>query len=443
MTTSYHPPAIGPRRSLLEKLLCVFSRVEPGEGAIVLLLALNAFNMMALYYILKPVREALILSQAGAEIKSYASAIQAVLFIFVVPAYGAFASRVNRVWLLSGMTLFFISNLLLFIAAGAAGFQVGVAYYVWLGIFSFMIVSQFWAFANDLYSEEQGKRLFPIVGIGVSLGGLIGAKVTSIYIEQLGPYQLMSVACGLLGVFALLIVAVNRRHVGRAHEKQTVAQQTLSKGGGFQLVMSDKYLRSIAFLVLLLNLVNTIGEFILGKLALAAAEAEIGAGAALEAQRGAFIGAFYGEFFFWVNLAGFLIQTFLVSRIIGWIGLRSSLFVLPSISAATYALAAWSPVLQMVRFVKTAENSTDYSLNNTVRQALFLITSREAKYKAKAAIDTFFGRSGDALQAAVVFAGTQLSFGIRSFALLNLVFTGIWLLVARSVSREHQKLTTE
>ena len=253
----------------------------------------------------------------------------------------------------------------------------------------------------------------------------------------------MSVACCLLGVFALLIVAVNRRHVGRAHEKQTVAQQTLSKEGGFQLVMGDKYLRSIAFLVLLLNLVNTVGEFILGKLALAAAEAEIGAAAALEVQRGAFIGAFYGDFYFWVNLAGFLIQTFLVSRIIGWIGLRSSLFVLPSISAATYALAAWSPVLQMVRFVKTAENSTDYSLNNTVRQALFLITSREAKYKAKAAIDTFFGRSGDALQAAVVFAGTQLSFGIRSFALLNLVFTGIWLLVARSVSREHQKLTTE
>ena len=189
MTSSHHPPAIGPRRSFLEKLLCVFSRVEPGEGAIVLLLALNAFNMMALYYILKPVREALILSQSGAEIKNYASAVQALLFIFVVPAYGAFASRVNRVWLLSGMTIFFILNLLLFIAAGAAGFQVGVAYYVWLGIFSFMIVSQFWAFANDLYSEEQGKRLFPIVGIGLSLGGLTGAKVTSVYIQQLGPYQ--------------------------------------------------------------------------------------------------------------------------------------------------------------------------------------------------------------------------------------------------------------
>ncbi|MCP5118145.1 MAG: hypothetical protein GY953_45605, partial [bacterium] len=89
------PERLGP----LEQVLSLFTKVRPGEGATVVIMAANAFNMMALYYILKPIREALILSQAGAEVKSYASAAQALLFLLVVPAYGAFASRVNRVWL--------------------------------------------------------------------------------------------------------------------------------------------------------------------------------------------------------------------------------------------------------------------------------------------------------------------------------------------------------
>ena len=167
--SSLHPPR---EKSALDKFLSLFSKVEAGEGGNVVLLFVAAFILMGLYYVLKPVREALILSQAGAVMKSYASAAQALLFVFVVPIYGAFAARVNRVWLISGMTLFFISNLVLFILAGGAGMQIGVAYYIWLGVFSFMVVSQFWAFANDVYTEEQGKRLFPVVGIGSTLGGV-------------------------------------------------------------------------------------------------------------------------------------------------------------------------------------------------------------------------------------------------------------------------------
>ena len=198
-------------KSAFEKFLSLFSDVRPGEGGTVALLVLNAFIMLGLYYILKPVREGLILSGFGAVIKSYSSAAQALLFVFVVPAYGAFAARVNRVWLLSGMTLFFISNLVLFILALAAGLNIGVVFYIWLGIFSFMIVSQFWAFANDVYSEEQGKRLFPVVGIGALAGGLVGALLTASVFEKMSDGALMILASFLLGVFILLIVSVNKR----------------------------------------------------------------------------------------------------------------------------------------------------------------------------------------------------------------------------------------
>ena len=113
----------------------------------------------------------------------------------------------------------------------------------------------------------------------------------------------------------------------------------------------------------------------------------------------------------WQNLLGLLIQLFLVSRIFKWIGVRGALFILPCIAFGGYALLAAIPTLAVVRLTKLAENSTDYSLMNTVRHALFLPTTREAKYKAKAAVDTFFVRTGDALQGLIVYVGVQRQLG--------------------------------
>ncbi len=438
-------PATQPdqKKNILERFLSLFSNVQPGEGKTLLLLLLNAFILMGLYSILKPVREALILSQAGAIIKSYSSAAQALAFVFVVPAYGAFAARVNRVWLLSGMTLFFISNLIIFILAGRAGMQIGIAYFIWIGVFNFMVVSQFWAFANDVYSEEQGKRLFPIIGIGATLGAWAGASLAASLFEVTGSYWLMTLASALLGSCILLTLVVNRRETRRGGSEAKKAQEHLSKEGSFKLVMKNRYLMLIAFHVLLLNLVNTVGEFVLGYQVEQAAIAEIGSGEELRDQRESYIGAFYGSFHSWVNLLAFLIQSFLVSRFFKYLGVRGSLFVGPIISLLTYGTAAVQPLLNIIRLGKIGENSVDYSLNNTVRQALFLPTSREVKYKAKAAIDTFFGRTGDALQAGVVFIGTSLAFGIAAFATVNLGFVVVWLGVCLGIFRKHKELTKE
>ena len=388
-------------------------------------------------------RDGLILSGFGAEIKSYSSAAMALLLVFVVPAYGAFAARVNRVWLISGMTLFFISNLVLFVLALQAGMNIGITYYIWVGIFNLMIVSQFWAFANDIYSEEQGKRLFPVVGIGALGGGLLGALLTASVFQQMSNGALLILASVLLGIFILLIVWVNKRETtGRAGEAQK-AEQALSKEGGFQLVLKNRYLLLIAFHVLILNLVNTVGEFILGSLFEEDAIVRIGAGEVFEEARATYIRTAYATFYLWVNFLGFLIQSILVSRFIKYLGVGRSLFVGPLVSLCAYSASALQPVLGVVRTVKTAENANDYSTNNTIRAALFLPTSREVKYKAKAAIDTFFARTGDALQAAVVFGGTRFSFGLSVFALVNVVIVGVWLAVVAGINREHKKLAEE
>jgi AAA family ATP:ADP antiporter len=162
---------------------------------------------------------------------------------------------------------------------------------------------------------------------------------------------------------------------------------------------------------------------------------------ALRSARSEVIGAFYGNFFFWVNLVGVLVQMFLVSRVLKYLGVRTALFVLPVIAFGGYAAIGLIGGLTVLRIAKTAENSVDYSLQNTVKQALFLPTSREAKYKAKAAIDTFFVRFGDTASALIVFFGLHtLALGARSFALVNVALVGVWIVLNVGIAREHRKI---
>ena len=429
--------------NVLERLLSVFAPVRKGEGFTSLLLMMNVFLLLTAYYIIKPVREALILGELGPEVKAYAGAAQALLFLFIVPIYSRIATRVNRVRLINGITAFFISNLLLFYSMGQAQMQVGMVFFLWVGLFNLMLIAQFWAFANDVYTHEQGKRLFAIIGIGSSLGGIFGARLASGLFKPIGPYTMMLVTAGLLSLCIILTTWVNRRERraiarnGRAHPEET----RLASTGGFALVFKSRYLFLIAMLMLLANLVNTTGEFILGKSVAQHAKAVLGAAAAGSAGEEAFIGKFYADFFFWVNVMSAALQMFAVSRIIKRFNIRPALFFLPVIALGSYALLAFVPILSFIRIAKIAENSTDYSIQNTARHALFLNTNRESKYKAKTAIDSFFWRAGDALSALLVFVGTQLAFDIRNFALVNIVLVVVWLYVAYGITRIDRRRT--
>ena len=433
-TTIPNTQFVPPRLGIVDRALAPFSSVRAGEGVGAMLLAANVFLLLGAYYILKTVREPLILGQpGGAEVKSYAAAGQALLFLMTVPIYGMIASRFNRLRLITIVTAFFIFNIAVFFLLGQAGLRIGVAFYLWVGIFNMLVVAQFWAFANDIYTEEEGKRLFPIVGVGASLGAWIGSVAVKWLFGVMGPYELMALAGLILVICILLTWAVNVREAGRASARQAkIASQPLDRSGGFQLILKDRYLLLIAMLVLLLNFVNTNGEYMVSRFVSESAQS------LPTSEQGKFIGQFYGDYFAWVNLLGFLIQSLLVSRLFKWIGVGGALFILPCIALGGYSLLAVAPVLSIIRGAKILENSTDYSLNNTVRHALVLPTSREAKYKAKNATDTFFVRWGDVLSAGAVFAGTQwLSFTVGGFAMFNVTLVLVWLGIAVMIRREH------
>ncbi len=454
------PDRHGAARGPLDRFLGLFTDVRGGEAGTALLLMLNIFLLLAAYYLLKTIREPLILTvPGGAEVKSYAAAATAGLLMLLVPLYSAVASRVSRVKLINGVTLFFIACLVVFFVLSRVGVPIGVAFFIWVGIFSLMMIAQLWAFANDVYAVEQGKRLFAIVGFGASLGAIAGSFVTGQLVKQFGPYPFMLAAAALLAVcmlFTNLIhgrekrAAANRGSLPAGAQAAEKSQSDAPAGdgdaavrgrSGFALVFSDPYLLLIAALMVVYNLVNTNGEYILGKTVVAlyaAAHAGIASGGLDEKK---VIGEFYGNFFTWVNILSALIQAFVVSRVIKYWGVRVALLCLPVVALVGYVSMAFIPLIAFIRTAKLAENSLDYSLQSTTRNALYLPTSREAKYKAKLANDTFFVRFGDVLSAGMVFAGTTwLGFAPRQFALVNVGLIVAWIVVALLIGRRFRAL---
>lgn len=418
---------------VVDRSLRVLSKVRPGEGVSSVLLLLCVFLLLTSYYVMKTAREGMILAGgafglAGDELKAYASGGMAILLAFLVPLYGRLANRVRRIVLINTTYIVIASSLPVFYILDHAGVSVGLAFYIWLGIVSLLLTAQFWSYAADIHSEEQGKRLFPIIAIGGSLGAIVGPRIATLA----DTFTLLPLA-GFMLVGCLALLNLVERYDG--HQPQHIAEEPITGPGGFTQILHDRYLLLIALLLLVANLVNTTGEYILSN---AVREHALALTADKVEQR-EIIKAFYGTFYSSVNTLTFLVQALLVSRLIEKFGVRRLLFVLPVIVMSAYSAIAIVGGLTVIRAAKIADNSTDYSLWNTLRQTLFLPVPRVAKYKAKAAIDTFFVRAGDLLSALLVGFGLhQLGMQRSSFALANVGLAALWIPICMLLVRIHR-----
>lgn len=427
-------PSASPIERAFARLLRPFAKVEPSEAITASVLTLTVFLLLMAYYFLKTAREPLILLQGGAEVKSYAAAGQSLLLLLVVPAYSALARRVGRMKLLGGVYGFFALNLLVFASLVEAKVGLGVAFYLWVGIFNVTAIAQFWSFANDIYTPEQGKRLFAVLGIGSSVGAVAGAFIAK-QLASFGPRSMMLGAAAVLVVCIALFAAVEGRE-RTAHRGEVKADEPpVIDGSLLTYLLRDKYLMLLAALTFLLNCVNTNGEYILDRTLLEAVES----GAAGTQNPSAFIGAFKGEYFGWVNLFGVVLQLFAVSRILRLIGVRRALFILPVVAFASYSVILAAPILALIRIGKIAENSLDYSVQNTSRQALFLVGTRAEKYVGKTIVDTIMVRLGDVFSAGLVYVATTQGLPTKAFAALNLGLIACWLVVIVVLGREYRR----
>jgi AAA family ATP:ADP antiporter len=207
----------------------------------------------------------------------------------------------------------------------------------------------------------------------------------------------------------------------------------------FGLLRRDRYLLLIAGLTLVLNWVNATGEYILDRSILAA----VHDGGLHGSAASAFIGSFKAEYFAWINASAILLQLFAVSRILARLGVRNALLFQPAVSVFGYVLVALSPALALIRLVKVGENSIDYSLQNTARQSLYLVSSRVEKYVGKTMVDTLFVRLGDVLSACAVAAGTLVAAPTRAFAVLNVALVSAWVFLVFALGRENARRVDE
>jgi len=427
-----------------ERLLNLISVVKPGEGKSCLLLASNAFLLMTAYYLLKVIREPLILAYGGAEYKSYATAFQAGLLIFVVPLFSALYHRYSdseiRSTIINRVLLFFISNLLIFAGLQYININVGMAFYVWLGIFSVMVVAQFWAFAADSYNVRCGQRLFVILAVGASFGAWFGSKLAGPALPTIGIVGIMLLASVLLVISVFLTKITNGTiPLVAANCEPLHGDENANKWlDGFSVVFKSHYLLMIAVFVVILIFINSTGEYILARLVDEHSKSLMASASISNIKD--WQGQFYSSYYSWITLGSFLLQLFVVSRIFKWIGIRGAVLVLPVIMIIGYGLMLFFPIFSLIRFAMTAENSANYSVQNTTRHALFLPVPRKLKYLGKTTIETFFYRLGDLLYGIFIYAGTQLfDLGVSSFLLSNLILAFVLFFVGWKIGHNNLK----
>jgi AAA family ATP:ADP antiporter len=449
-----------PQRSLGERLLGLFTEVRPGEATTALLMFVNVFLILCAYYFVKPLREGWIsISDIGGlskmEVKAYTSFAQSILLLFIVSWYGRLAGRLNRVTLTTRATLFCISNLVIFwflqpgFFFAALPFS-GIVFYIWVGMFGVFVVAQFWTFCADVYTDERGKRLLPLIAIGATSGAVVGSWIVSQLVESgiVDTKMLLLLATVPLFVSIELTKIVEKREAGSnlpAAEEAPQGKDARSILSSARFVLLSRFLLAAALVTLLTNWVNTNGENLLFRViqeTLADQAAEQGVtdkSALLEFTRDGTT-AFYGDFFFWVNTVALLLQAFVASRLLKYGGFAAIALMLPVIALLSYTAMALLPVLAIVKMMKIAENATDYSINNTARHVLWLPVSSAMKFRGKPAIDTLYVRLGDGLAAATVLVGVQmLAMSTRSFFVFNAILVLCWLAFSLLMVREHRK----
>lgn len=451
------------KSSPLDRFLCLFTDVRAGEGFTALLMFSNVFLILCAYYFIKPLREgwiavSVIEGLTKMEVKAYSSFGQSLLFFPVIMLYGRLSDRRKRSTIITHSTLFCISNLIIFWAIQPGLFiknlpYSGIAFYLWVGMFGVFMVAQFWAFAADLYTRERGHRLFPLIAIGGTAGAVCGSWITGILVDSglFGSKWLLLVAILPLAASIGLSKITDRRKMQRAILEETVPPPDLKNIGrnGLSVVFASRFLKATAAITLLLSWVNTNGENLLFRvvqefLQRDAVVAGISDADALLLFIRDGTTAFYGDYFFWVNICTFLLQAFVASRLLKYGGFGLILLTMPVVALISYTAMALIPILIIIKIMKIAENATDYSLSNTARNVLWLPVSAEMTYKGKPTIDLLFVRLGDGIAALTVLIGVQvLALSTQSFFILNVGLVLIWIIFAIVVIKEHRRLVEE
>ena len=429
-------PASKLRAIFLDKIL----DLEPHEYIAVAWSFAYFFCVLSSYYILRPVREAMAVG-SGPDTIPYLFIGTFVAMLLVTPIFGWVASRFPRRVFLPWVYLFFIANILIFwvvfsqaVNSGNEFIWLGRIFFVWLSVFNLFVVSVFWSFMADIYTREQGRRLFGVITAGGSIGALLGGAATSALVIPIGFQNLLPISAALL---ALGVLCIRQLRKWVVHEHQDEITKTVESdkplGGnplaGITHLFSSKYFGGIALSSVIASLLGTALYMFAAQLV------ETAIPTADEQTQ------FFSNINVVTNALSLIGQMFVVKHVVVRFGIGVSLSLLPIISVAGFALLAFDPVLGVVAFLTVARRALGFAFSKPTTDMLYSVVTPEEKYKTKNFIDTAVYRGGDLVGTWSVKFMSAL--GITGTSIVMLPFAIIWAIVALWLGRDYRRRARE
>ncbi len=422
-------------QQLAHRIIKRVVRVEPAEVVATLWSFGYFFCLLCGYYILRPVRDEMGI-QAGVEQLHWLFTGTFLTMLAVVPVFGWLSSRFPRRQFLPAAYLFFAANLMVFFAlfkGGVMPAETARAFFIWLSVFNLFVVSVFWSFMADLFTNAQARRLYGFIAAGGSCGAIAGPLITTKLAPLIGPTELLPIsACFMLAA----VLCILRLSTWSRHDKPATSpagaqiRQPIGGGifGGITLLLRSDYLLGIALYMVLFTLLST---FLYFQQAYIVSQAISDPGERT---------ALFALIDLVVNALTVIGQLMVVSRIIGRFGLTVALVLMPAIAVVGFFVLGLFPTLAILIVFGCIRRAGEYAISKPAREVLFTVISREEKYKVKNFIDTVVVRGGDAVSGWLFEGLRLLGAGLSGISFIAVPIAVLWTTTAYLLGQRQEQL---
>ena len=410
-------------RNLMINFLKTASKVKEKEVKAVIFSFLFVVVLMSAYYILRPVRDAMASDWTDAEV-SWLWTLNFFISTAIVALYGVMVSKFRFRLLVPTMYGIFAISFIIFYALGSV-FEdrtvIDKSFYVWVSVFSLFHISVFWTFMSELFSKEQSGRLFGIIAVGASVGGLIGPSITAFFSVSLGTDNLMLIASMMLFIpIPIIFYLQSLKAKELNNEALDIPISNQSIGGnpfaGFKMFFSNPYLLSIGLFIFLYTGISSFVYFELKNLLSDFSRPERS--------------VIWAQMDLAVNILAISTGLFATSRIVTKFGMPITIAMVPVMICIGLLVLAISPLLGVVVVLQVIRRAGNYAVTRPAREMLFTLVNQETRFKAKPVIDIVAYRGGDMLTAWLFTGLTQgLGLGLAAVAAVGAGIASLWALV--------------
>jgi ATP:ADP antiporter, AAA family len=408
--------------------------IEPGELKAVVLSFAFVFVLMAAYYMLRPVRDALAANWTDTEI-SHLWVIQFFVSAAAVVLLGVAVSKVVFKYLVQAVyVLFAISFVVLQLGSAWITDPVLVdkTFYVWVSLFSLFHLSVFWSFMSDLFTKEQAGRLFAFIYVGSSAGAIVGPLVAAVAVGLLGSSSLILIASLMLLISipaVYYLQYLKRAELGNVESTANLDQFRIGGNplAGFRMFLTSPFLIGIAVFIALYTAIGSFAYFEQTNLLRTYDQV----------QRTQILSLLSLT----VNILTFVLGFFVTSRLVKRYGMPTTLAIMPVVMCFALVVLAFAPVLLVLIVLQIARQAGNYGVTRPAREMLFTAVSRESRFKAKSVVDVVMYRGSDAVWG-VAFATLTDRFGF-SLAAMGAIGAGIaavWAITGIMLGRSFDRL---